>query len=42
MWTYRGYEVTYRSGPVRHRMVVDVDLQACTPAGRDCSQDTAQ
>lgn len=35
-WTYRGYEVTYRSGLVRHHMVVDVELQACTPSGRDC------
>jgi hypothetical protein len=38
VWTYRGYEVTYRSGLVRHRMVLDVQLQACTPTGRDCSE----
>lgn len=34
--TYRGYEVTYRSGFVRHRMVVDVELQGCTPRGATC------
>ena len=40
-WTYRGYEITYRSGLARHHMVVDAELQVCTPAGRDCSNDTA-
>jgi hypothetical protein len=40
-WSYRGYEITYRSGLVRHHMVVDAQLTACTPAGRDCSKDTA-
>jgi hypothetical protein len=30
-WTYRGYEVTYRSGLVRHRAVLPVDITACTP-----------
>ena len=30
-WTYRGYEVTYRSGLVRHRMVVPLSVVACAP-----------
>lgn len=35
-WSYRGYEVTYRSGFIRHHLVVDAHLQVCTPAGSDC------
>ena len=38
VWHYRGYEVTYRSGFVRHRLVVGPDLWACTPSGAPCSQ----
>ena len=30
-WTYRGYELTYRSGLVRHRVVIDVTMTACAP-----------
>ena len=30
-WSYRGYEVVYRHGPVRHRTVVDVTLVGCAP-----------
>jgi hypothetical protein len=30
-WTYRGYEVTYRSGLVRHRAVLDMTVTACAP-----------
>jgi hypothetical protein len=33
-WTYRGYELTYRSGLVRHRAVLDVTMTACAPAAR--------
>ena len=36
VWTYRGYEVVYRSGFVRHRMVMPIDLQVCTPRGATC------
>lgn len=40
-WTYRGYEVTYRSGLVRHRMVVPLSVVACAPkrAIADCQLD---
>jgi hypothetical protein len=31
VWTYRGYEVTYRSGLVRHSAVLDVTMTACAP-----------
>jgi hypothetical protein len=30
-WHYRGYEVTYRSGLVRHRMLVPLTVEACAP-----------
>lgn len=33
-WVYRGYEVTYRSGLVRHRAVLDVTMAACAPTSR--------
>ena len=32
LWTYRGYEVTYRSGLVRHRMVLPLEFVGCAPA----------
>ena len=35
-WHYRGYEVTYRSGLVRHHLVVPADLWVCTPSGALC------
>lgn len=35
-WRYHGYEVVYRSGGIRHRMVVAVDLRVCTPRGASC------
>ena len=33
-WVYRGYEVTYRSGLVRHRAVLDVTMAACAPTSQ--------
>jgi len=30
-WHYLGYEVTYRSGLVRHRMLVPLTVEACAP-----------
>ena len=36
-WRFRGYEVVYRSGLVRHRMVADVDFRICTPRGAPCN-----
>lgn len=33
-WSYRGYELTYRSGLVRHRAVLDVTMTACAPAAQ--------
>lgn len=35
-WRFRGYEVVYRSGLVRHRMVVAIDFRICTPRGAPC------
>lgn len=35
-WKYRGYEVVYRSGLVRHRVVLPFVVGVCTPAGKDC------
>lgn len=35
-WEYRGYEVVYRSGLVRHRVVLPFAVGVCTPAGKDC------
>ncbi|MFC8501967.1 hypothetical protein ACFUC1_06375 [Pedococcus sp. NPDC057267] len=35
-WKYRGYEVVYRSGLVRHRVVMPFAVSVCTPAGKDC------
>ena len=31
VWAYRGYEVTYRSGVVRHRAVLPATLTVCAP-----------
>lgn len=38
VWRYRGYEVTYRSGLVRHRMVIPFEVVGCAPKGTasDC------
>ncbi|SES47046.1 hypothetical protein SAMN05216199_3994 [Pedococcus cremeus] len=33
-WSYRGYELTYRSGLVRHKAVLDVTMTACAPASQ--------
>jgi hypothetical protein len=33
-WVYHGYEVTYRSGLVRHRAVLDLTVAACAPQSR--------
>jgi hypothetical protein len=33
-WVYRGYEVTYRSGLVRHKAVLDLSVAACAPQSR--------
>ena len=33
-WTFRGYELTYRSGLVRHKAVLDVTMTACAPAAQ--------
>lgn len=33
-WVHRGYEVTYRSGLVRHRTVLDVTMAACAPTSQ--------
>ena len=35
-WTYRGYEVVYRSGLVRHRILLPFNVTVCTPSGADC------
>ncbi|WP_406832002.1 hypothetical protein ABEG17_04025 [Pedococcus sp. KACC 23699] len=35
-WHYSCYEVTYRSGFVRHRMLVAADFRVCTPSGATC------
>jgi hypothetical protein len=39
-WHYSGYEVTYRSGLVRHRMLVPLTVEACAPkrATPDCHE----
>ncbi len=39
-WHYRGYEVTYRSGFVRHRMVVAANFWVCTPSAATCPPGT--
>lgn len=35
-WTYGGYEVVYRSGLVRHRVVLPFQVRACAPKTADC------
>lgn len=35
-WHYRGYEIVYRSGFVKHRMTVGADFWVCTPSGTQC------
>lgn len=35
-WTYTGYEIVYRHGPVRHRMQIPAQTEACTLPEEEC------